>query len=92
MNSIWTVIFADTARKQLAKLAKKNPQQAQRIINYLKSLQTLEEPRDKGKGLVGDLSGMWRYRVGDYRIICHIDNGELLITALEIGHRREIYN
>ncbi|MFZ7202279.1 type II toxin-antitoxin system RelE family toxin [Avibacterium avium] len=92
MNSIWTVIFADTARKQLAKLAKKNPQQAQRIINYLKSLQTLEEPRDRGKGLVGDLSGMWRYRVGDYRIICHIDNGELLITALEIGHRREIYN
>ncbi|MFZ7108435.1 type II toxin-antitoxin system RelE family toxin [Avibacterium avium] len=92
MNSIWTVIFADTARKQLAKLAKKNPQQAQRIINYLKSLQTLEEPRDRGKGLVGDLSGMWRYRVGDYRIICYIDNGELLITALEIGHRREIYN
>ncbi|OBX05796.1 RelE [Gallibacterium genomosp. 3] len=85
-------MFADTARKQLTKLAKKNPQQAQRIINYLKSLQTLEDPRDRGKGLVGDLSGMWRYRVGDYRIICHIDNGELLITALEIGHRREIYN
>ncbi|MFZ7156171.1 type II toxin-antitoxin system RelE family toxin [Avibacterium avium] len=92
MNSIWTVIFADTARKQLVKLAKKNPQQAQRIINYLKSLETLEEPRYRGKGLVGDLSGMWCYRVGDYRIICHIDNGELLITALEIGHRREIYN
>lgn len=92
MNSTWTVLFADTARKQLAKLAKKNPQQAQRIINYLKSLQTLEDPRDRGKGLVGDLSGMWRYRVGDYHIICHIDNGELLITALEIGHRREIYN
>ncbi|WP_065236547.1 type II toxin-antitoxin system RelE family toxin [Gallibacterium genomosp. 3] len=92
MNSTWTVLFADTARKQLTKLAKKNPQQAQRIINYLKSLQTLEDPRDRGKGLVGDLSGMWRYRVGDYRIICHIDNGELLITALEIGHRREIYN
>ncbi|SUB23712.1 type II toxin-antitoxin system RelE family toxin [Avibacterium avium] len=86
MNSIWTVIFADTARKQLVKLAKKNPQQAQCIINYLKSLETLEELRDRGKGLVGDLSGMWRYRVGDYRIICHIDNGELLITALEIGH------
>lgn len=92
MNSTWTVEFADTARKQLAKLAKKNPQQAQRIINYLKSLQTLEDPRDKGKGLVGDLSGMWRYRVGDYRIICHIDNGKLLITTLNVGHRRDIYN
>lgn len=56
------------------------------------ALQTIENPRDRGKGLVGDLSGMWRYRVGDYRIICHIDNGELLITALEIGHRREVYH
>lgn len=92
MNSIWVIQFADTAKKQLAKIAKKNPQQAQRIIDYLKSLQQLENPRDKGKGLVGDLSGMWRYRVGDYRIICHIDKGELLITALAIGHRRAIYH
>ena len=92
MNSIWAVRLADTAKKQLAKLAKKNPQQAQRIVDYLMSLQTLESPRDRGKGLVGDLSGMWRYRVGDYRIICHIDNSELLITALEIGHRREVYH
>lgn len=92
MNSIWTVQLSDTAKKQLAKLAKKNPQQAKRILNYLKELQTLENPRDRGKGLVGELSGMWRYRIGDYRIICHIDNGELLITALELGHRREIYH
>ncbi|MDP8161678.1 type II toxin-antitoxin system RelE/ParE family toxin [Pasteurella skyensis] len=41
---------------------------------------------------MGDLSGMWRYRVGDYRIICYIDNGELMITALEIGHRKAIYH
>lgn len=92
MNSTWVVRLADTAKKQLAKLAKKNPQQAQRIIDYLMTLQTIENPRDRGKGLVGDLSGMWRYRVGDYRIICHIDNGELLITTLEIGHRREVYH
>ncbi|THA11355.1 type II toxin-antitoxin system RelE family toxin [Rodentibacter pneumotropicus] len=92
MSSIWAVQLADTAKKQLAKLAKKNPQQAKHILNYLKELQILENPRDRGKGLVGELSGMWRYRVGDYRIICHIDNGELLITALELGHRREIYH
>lgn len=92
MSSIWAIQLADTAKKQLAKLAKKNPQQAKRILDYLKELQTLENPRDRGKGLVGELSGMWRYRVGDYRIICHIDNGELLITALELGHRREIYH
>ncbi|WP_159990832.1 type II toxin-antitoxin system RelE family toxin [Pelistega ratti] len=92
MNSTWTVQLADTAKKQLTKLAKKNPQQAKRILDYLKELQRLENPRDRGKGLVGELSGMWRYRVGDYRIICHIDNGKLLITALELGHRREIYH
>ncbi|MBF0785799.1 type II toxin-antitoxin system RelE/ParE family toxin [Muribacter muris] len=92
MSLIWAIQLADTAKKQLTKLAKKNPQQAQRILNYLKELQSLENPRDRGKGLVGELSGMWRYRVGDYRIICHIDNGKLLITALELGHRREIYH
>lgn len=92
MNSTWTVSFAESAKKQLTKLAKKNPQQAQQIINYLKNLTTLENPRDKGKGLVGEFSGLWRYRVGDYRIICHIHNGELLITTLQIGHRREVYH
>lgn len=92
MSSNWKVTLAETAKKQLIKLSKKNPQQAQQILNYLKTLTTLDNPRDRGKGLVGDLSGMWRYRVGDYRIICHINSGELLITALEIGHRREIYH
>ncbi len=92
MNSIWKIILADTAKKQLKKLNKKNPQQAQKIIDYLLDLQSLENPRDKGKGLLGNLSGMWRYRVGDYRVICHIDNGKLLVTALEIGHRKNIYH
>ena len=58
MSSTWTVSFAESAKKQLAKLAKKNPQQAQQIINYLKNLTTLENPRDKGKGLVGEFSGL----------------------------------
>lgn len=92
MNSNWTLLFADTARKQLAKLAKKNPQQAQQILSYLKTLTALENPKDRGKGLVGNLSGLWRYRIGDYRVICHINNGELIITALELGHRRDIYH
>lgn len=92
MSSNWTVSLADTAAKQLKKLAKKNPQQAQQIISYLKDIAKLENPRERGKGLVGDLSGLWRYRVGDYRIICEINKNELLITALDLGHRREIYH
>ncbi|MDG6261305.1 hypothetical protein Q7402_02965 [Glaesserella parasuis] len=59
MSLTWNVILAETAKKQLAKLAKKNPQQAQQIIRYLKTLATLENPRDRGKGLVGDLSGIF---------------------------------
>lgn len=92
MSLIWKVNLSETAKKQLEKLSKKNPQQAQRMIHYLKEVANLTDPRERGKGLVGSLSGLWRYRVGDYRIICQIDNGELLITALELGHRREIYH
>ncbi|MGV6988323.1 type II toxin-antitoxin system RelE family toxin [Testudinibacter sp. P80/BLE/0925] len=92
MNSNWTVSLTDTAKKQLAKLAKKNPKQAEQIIKYLKEVAMLENPRMRGKGLVGDLSGLWRYRIGDYRVICEINNNELLITALDLGHRREVYH
>jgi len=58
------------------------------IIN---NLVDCENPRLIGKGLTANRSGQWRYRIGDYRIICHIDDGKLIILALSIGHRREIY-
>lgn len=57
-----------------------------------KNLENCENPRIHGKGLVGDKSGQWRYRIGDYRIICEIKDEEIIILVLEIGHRREIYN
>ncbi len=50
-----------------------------------------ENPRIHGKALVGNMSGLWRYRIGDYRLICEIKDDELIIFALSIGHRREIY-
>ncbi|WP_386689418.1 type II toxin-antitoxin system RelE/ParE family toxin [Lonepinella sp. MS14437] len=92
MNSIWTVLFADSAKKQLTKLMKKNPEQAKRIISYLKEVSRLDDPTDRGKPLVGNLSGLWRYRIGDYRVICQINNNELIITTVDLGHRREIYH
>ena len=49
------------------------------------------DPRATGKGLTANLSGLWRYRIGDYRIICEIEDEELVILALTVGHRREIY-
>ena len=56
-----------------------------------KSLVTLPDPRLLGEPLVGQRKGTWRYRVGDYRIICKVLDGELMVLVLEIGHRREVY-
>lgn len=49
------------------------------------------DPRQTGKGLVANRSGQWRYRIGDYRMICLIEDDRLVILALSIGHRRDIY-
>lgn len=57
-----------------------------------KNLVGCEDPYSHGKGLTANRSGQWRYRVGDYRIICEISDQKLLILALSVGHRREIYN
>lgn len=56
-----------------------------------KNLIGCENPRQHGKGLTANRSGQWRYRIGDYRLICQIDDGKLVILALSVGHRREVY-
>ncbi|MGN0679236.1 MAG: type II toxin-antitoxin system RelE/ParE family toxin [Oscillospiraceae bacterium] len=56
-----------------------------------KNLVNCEDPRLHGKALTANRSGQWRYRIGDYRLLCHIDDGELVILALSVGHRREVY-
>lgn len=56
-----------------------------------KNLVDSDNPRNQGKGLTANQSGQWRYRIGDYRLICQIDDGKLVILALTVGHRREIH-
>lgn len=56
-----------------------------------KNLIGTSNPRQHGKGLTSNRSGQWRYRIGDYRIICQIDDNRLIILALSVGHRRDIY-
>lgn len=56
-----------------------------------KNLVGTDDPRRQGKGLTANRSGQWRYRIGDYRLICQIDDGKLVILALSVGHRREVY-
>jgi mRNA interferase RelE/StbE len=86
----WTVKLTDTARKQLAKL---DPQVARRITKFLRvRLAASDDPRSLGHALKGEeLGDYWRYRVGDYRILCDIRDAELVILTLTIGHRREIF-
>jgi mRNA interferase RelE/StbE len=58
---------------------------------FEKNLLNTDNPRQHGKGLTGSLSQYWRYRVGDYRILAEINDTEIVIIIVEVGHRREIY-
>jgi mRNA interferase RelE/StbE len=86
---VWTVDYTETARKQLRKLDK---QVARRILDFLdERVATADEPRSMGKALTGPLGNFWRYRVGEYRIICDIQDGQLRVLVVQIGNRREVY-
>jgi mRNA interferase RelE/StbE len=86
---MWTLEFTSESSKALKALDKK---QATRIVEFLEHrISSLKNPRDLGKPLSGQLSEFWRYRVGDYRVICKIEDEAITILVIEIGHRREIY-
>ncbi len=82
------VLFADRARKEFLKLDRPVQQQIQKFILKLKDL---ENPRTSGNALAGIYAGLWRYRVGDYRLVCEIKDEGILITVLRIAHRKEVY-
>ena len=86
---VWRIELTATAVKQLGKLDKA---EAKRITTFLRQrLATLDNPRSTGKALTGpQLGAYWRYRVGDYRIICDIQDGALCILVIEMGNRRDI--
>ena len=63
-----------------------------KLDRYTKNLSGCENPRVKGKALTANRKGQWRYRIGDYRLLCLIEDEELVILALSIGHRREVYD
>lgn len=85
----WVYNFDQRALKELKKLGK---QDQRAIIAYLdERVAGSEDPRRFGKSLKADLAGLWRYRVGDFRILCQIRDGELLVLVVAVGHRRNIY-
>lgn len=85
----WTIKFESIALKELKKLEKPI---RYRVERFLDELANSQNPRAKGIALQGErYKGLWRYRVGDYRLICQIKDQEVIILVLEIGHRKEIY-
>ncbi len=86
----WPIEFEDAALKELAKLDKPV---ARRILAFLRErVAALDDPRSVGEALKGSKLGeFWKYRVGDYRIVAHIEDGALRILVLKVGNRREVY-
>ena len=85
----WRVEWEDEAIKELKKLDAR----AQRnIVRYLrKKIATEDDPRRFGNPLRKDLKGLWKYRIGDYRIICSIEEKSVVVLVVRVGHRRSVY-
>jgi mRNA interferase RelE/StbE len=85
----WTVKVLPQAAKTLKSLDNTNKR---KLLDFLNNdLPNLENPRQRGKALQGNLRGMWRYRVGNFRLLCRIFDSEVIISVVEVGHRSNIY-
>ncbi len=86
---VWAIEYAESAKKQLRKLDKP---MARRIVDFMDERVAIsDDPRRVGKALKGPLGDLWCYRVGDYRVLCDIQDGVLTVLILQIGNRREVY-
>ena len=86
---MYEVIFTDSALKELKKLDK--PVEKKKKNWVVKNLVDCVDLRMHGKPLKGNLKGVWRYRVGDYRLFADIQDDKLVIFLFEVAHRKEIY-
>lgn len=85
----YQIELTDQFKKEFKKLDKYTQKLLRSWIN--KNIENIESPRKKGKALVGNKLGLWRYRIGDYRLICKIEDEKLIILALAIAHRKDVY-
>lgn len=87
---VWRVEIQEQALDDLRRL---DHESRRRILKYFRErLEGTNNPRQFGKPLVGDKAGFWRYRIGDYRAICHLEDQVLTILVVEVGHRKNIYD
>ena len=86
----WKVEYTPASQRQLRKL---DPQVKARIVRFMRErVLTAYSPYDLGKQLAGDWSGHWRYRVGDFRVICVLRDAELIVSVVRAGHRSDVYS
>jgi mRNA interferase RelE/StbE len=86
---VWRIEYTDVAERSLCKLGKPA---RERILEFFGSrVAGVEDPRSIAESLKGEFRGLWRSRVGDYRIICDIRENTMVVLILEAGHRKEIY-
>ena len=85
----YKILFSTKADKQFEKLDAYTKKQIWRYID--KNLNGSLNPKLHGKALVGDLKNLWRYRIGDYRLVCRIEDGVCEILVVKVGHRKDIY-
>lgn len=85
----WDYRITERALKELRKFG---PDASRRILDYLDDrIRDTDNPRQFGKALRGELGEFWRYRVGDYRILCKIEDDVLIVLVVKVGHRRDVY-
>ena len=86
--------YQEKNKKKFDKSFKKLDRQSQKLIkNWMEgNLIGCQDPRFSGKPLTGNFKGIWRYRIGSYRLLAKIDDEKLIIFAIDVGHRRNIYN
>ena len=85
----WTIEFVPAAAREIKKLGRT---EAARIIATLeKRIAVLADPRSLGSALTGDFAGLWRWRIGDYRVVARIEDERITILVVRVAHRRKVY-
>lgn len=86
----WRIEFIRSASKDLSRIDRT---WQRRILDFLQTeVAPLEDPRSRGKALSGPLAGYWRYRVGDYRVICEIEDDQVRVLVVWVAHRSRVYD
>lgn len=84
----WQLVLAKEFERLIRKLDKPD---IRRIKTYLDQVVQLDNPRDRGKALTADKVGLWRYRVGNFRVLVKFEDQQMQVIALDVGHRSTIY-